>query len=853
MVDRLPTQFGADTHSANLWKDLQEDYQTSGGDLERLEREVDVGYIADPLGLSRFQNIQGTVEAVEVQEWIYRRFDYHYLLARHQFPTFHSPDDFNPKSWVDDQVRFDMEQGALKGKNAPDPARAIFDWSMENMRFDRDCPLETAGWEAVLRNCGYCSEVSSALYYPYHAAGLHPEFFFETDWEPNMKWHDRFHETQIRPELRNQDHVFLGLPKEGGCYVYVDRNNGEFDREHPFGFSLSPRAYNGVTLYNLTGEMMQLGAEPSAIYAVTETQRRLLPHDINVAFRSYGILKSLDEEKGESFLEELKQEFSDHPVLPAYLAIVKLSPSEIVSSLTDPEGDIHRSIDRLAEVSSKSADRFLRMTAEGVVGQLEQNLEKWNKIRSLGKEAQELHAEIVQRIVLAIRLYFRALRFNPNSVHSYVALHTILNRHNKLSSKIAEEVEKMGKEFLESHPDHTPILELVGEADLILGQMANRPDLMREKMKAALSYFSRIVALEPEHPKAYENLVKIFLQLSDLDRAALWMGKIKTLPGSRTEDYYRLIMALASEQGPEEFEKAIAAVIREKREWGVDLILSMTEKSFHINITGGLLTVEAFRSLFRQTQLEEKIKVLRRAFDTIPSAQKTLAVLQARWSVFAALNGGETVWREEFALIREPNRGAVVESFKGALSQLHRWLREQYQPEETLDWLLETLSFVRKDMDPSLADVLMGIDAELANNYLHHGRKERAGVLIDQLMKKDRSKALLIWGKRVVEMKYPDSQSNLDAIDLMLSHRKQLSPQVLEMLEDARRRAVEMKRQTSPSADFSAILGKLSASLEKIALPTDSILHVDSRKMREEKPAVKVSSLACEPPFCYRF
>lgn len=787
----VESAFPLDSRVGKLWQDIQEEYVPKKISLRALEEEINVGFLRDPLGLREFKNITEKIEGPEVLEWCYNRPDCHPLLSKHGFPVPSDLNDYDPEKTADDQLRHEinLKMKPIRQNNdstVREKGRVVFDWSMDYMQFNGDCPSESPGWAALINQCGYCSESTAAMYYPLDAAGLQPQYFFETDWAPSMRWRDRFHDGMKNISGLMDDHVLLGIPdpEAGGKILFIDRINREFDGEHPFALPLSMRSFAGAVLNNTVNELMARRSSEK-VFSGIKMRRELFPYDLFIFGQEGALLEKAGKISTEDRVRAQTELYGGNPLGEVLGVLDEVTePRELFHELLSPESATFQKTEALAEASPSLASSVYSRIAWantlllfGMANEAQADL----KLRGDTSADFRKYTEIIEG---AAGLYGRALRINPNAVKAFLGSAALSEKLGSLHPIVNQTVYAEAQAVLEKYPDHVPAHFLAGMA---AGKLSNFGGNVREKngtLSAALEHFLFITKQEPEHPKAYLSAAQALLVMERNDEAYALLEKAAPLvSGEMLEDYYALRFTEAfNRRDPEAVDRVTDKIFGQEGFDGVHLVLKALE-SFSVGVEGSYPDMTALRENSGMDRMDAMLRVIVRKLAEIPRARPDLEVLETKWGITLGIVFGEAVWKERTARISEWRRKEVVRGIKEVLSAYHRWLAKSWQSEEVLDVFFQNLEVIRRDLKGSFKKEFIAIYVELINNYIKLDENVKAAKVLQVILESDSTDTIIRYADRVIEMRYDTPHQRFFALDLLYNYRDQVAPEVLQKLK----------------------------------------------------------------------
>lgn len=783
------THFKPDSPVGKLWQDIQDFYVSKKNiSLEQLEAEVNVGYISDPLWTRKFTNITDKTESSEVLGWCYAHEDCHPLLAKHNFPVFFAMNDFNPENWVDDQKRHEIRRKieALDLASVSDfekRARQVFSWSLGSMQFYNDCPVESPDWLALMNHCGACTESTSAMYYVYRVAGFDPQFYYETDWKPSMRWQDRYE--KIGTSF--MDHVLLGLPKKDGSVLFVDRINEEFDGSHEQAVPVFPLAFAAAVMMNPIQELTTMGGEEN-LPALLETQNAMIPEDLFVYFQKATLLRGQGKKKeGLEMMEAIPVLFPEHPAGPLLNHLFHLSGEKIYDELSNDQSELNMQLRGLEAKAPRLAAHVLIMIGSTLMGEARRIAPSVQKAMKLGAVAQDYFKQFESLLQLNIKLFAMALKNNPNAVKAYVGMMKIFDEYHLGVPGINEYIADICAILIDQNPGHTPLHYLRGLVEGTRSYSEKNGDKRKEQVKEAAGHFDAIIALEPEHPLAYLKQAKADRLLGKTKKMFSRLGTYKELQKENWhKDFYLLqIEFYSNEQDEEGFKKVLEELLVDHPLEGPKIFSSYLKENLGLQLAGKLPSREEFVDGEGHAFMKGIMIFVEDLLQSYPSVQDDLQAVRAKLAIVSALKEGGTAWEESFAAIKEPGSQTIVTSFRESLVALDRWLSVQYQNEDIVDWLFETMEILRKDLPGVLQGDILSIYVELINNYVSLGEKMKANTVWKKMLSLDETKAVVLYAQRVINLPYNTLESRIMALDLVYEHREQIAPELLHRLREA--------------------------------------------------------------------
>lgn len=787
---KLPeTTFDAASNVGKLWEDMRQFYAVQGKPPAELTKEVDQGFLADPLGIREFRNIAGTAEVPEVFQWCYAHGDCHPLLVKHGYPLFFGMNDFNPDQWVDDQERFEMESQTNRmvqqqnGSGRKKMVEKIFEWSLQTMRFNNDCVRERSDWEALFHQCGACSESTSALYFPYAHAGLNPEFYYEGDWEPSLRWLDRYESAGNSMRQINQDHVLLGIPMEDDSVFFVDRINRELNGSHPFAVPLSAMNYSGLLLRNLIPLAFLEGQAEHGL-RWTSMEAELVPGD------PFALLENILALNGIGlYAEALKIREAlaalEHPAKEILLQIADLEPRWLVEAAVDGDHPLRRQLAAMEESHPQIASRtYFLMAALFSEAFVNKNRDRFLKAIQMGGDHPILR-EFPQLVVLAVRHYVLALRANPNAVKAYLGLMALLDNYSPMVRPLPAQVAGLIEPLLKQNPNHAPLHYLRGKA---LGTVADHADRKQQEtlLREMLGHFQIMAESAPLHPSSYFLEAKVHLLLDEKMEAWPLIEKGRQLSESPySKSYYETLVLYAFQNGDDvELKRAIRQLLGDRRQDGLEMALEIFGRISNVSFLHlhEKMKLDASQKKEVSENGMKMVGAVEEVLGRFPRAQLVLEAVRARNAVAVGLLEGRGGWRKILGEITDKNRPEVKEGFRVGLMVVDDWLSSKFQNEETADWLRDVLDEMATDLPRDLHEKWISIEVELANNYIQLGRSRKAAEVMDKMMERDTTKALTFYAGRVIGMSYDSWRKNLDALDILFDRREKIAPQVRQAL-----------------------------------------------------------------------
>lgn len=794
----LKTNFEAASRVGQLWEDLQNFYAARGKSLEELHKEVDQGFLADPLGLREFRNITGTVERPEVLQFCYAQEDCHPLLIQYGYPIFFGMNDWNTEQWIDDQKRYEIQtklDTLLQQQNGTSTkvlAEKIFDWSLKEMRFNGDCPVEKNDWDALAEQCGACTESTSALHFPYSHANLNPVFYFESDWEPSMRWQDRFENGVSSPQNRNEDHVLLGIPGEKGSVFFADRIQEEFDGSHPHALSLSSMNYSGLVLMNLIPSALVAGDVKRAIPWL-EAETELIPGDPFIYLYSLEFLGQLDglDESQEirklKAVQKLKEELDNlnHPAKEVLLALSHLlKGKDILNTISNGRHPLRLGLAELEKTNPRIASKVYLVLANAFAQAAAKN--KKALVQAL-QDSQESPSKKIfleehkKQLLQTSLLYLKSLQTNPNAVKSYLGLSALLAEYYPLIPNLSSGVAGQIGQLLAQNPDHGPLHYLKGQAMGFASlNLTGSPEETKKLLEGALAHFSFIAEKEPRHPlppilAAHMNIL--------LDRNALaWplLEKAKQTAGHPLPgQYYITLLWYAFRNGDEiKFKEAITELLEDRKHDGLEIAIAVIH-----NLSDAAFHYLGKKTTLSELQKEEPIENVAKIMEAVeevlekfPRAQLALEQIRAKNAIAIGLAKGERAWRKSLLEIHDINSPEAIQGFKKGLNVIGLWLTQQYQAEEVVEWIAGIFETMAPDLPQKFQEEWVRIHMELANNYIYWGRADKAARLLDKMMENDTTQSITKFVQRVVNLPYDSVEKPLAAYDILYDRREKIAP-----------------------------------------------------------------------------
>lgn len=775
----MSTTFDPSSRTGQLWQEMKTACGNWGKSVGQLTKEVDVGYVGDPLWLSGVENVKGRVEGPEVLEWCYGHGSCHPLLSRHGFPLPFAMNDFSGDNWFDDQKRHEIDRALKKFRGARDrkAAEEIYRWSLSAMHFNDDCHLESSDWQALLMNCGFCTETSSIMYYVYGRAGFAPRFYFESDSAPDMRWQDRYEKMGANFDM----HVLVGLALKGGT-VFVDRVNERFAGKHEFAVPISPRAMAGAVLGNFVTEKLGSGDIKAATESL-ELQMEMMPDDIMVYYRWVFVLLMTGEASREAAAEEMQRRFPDHPAAFFLEALIREGDAEVLKKLLDEKDPLRGSMERLKRASPRLASEMYFQLAVARIMELDAARRKILKAIKAGADANALLGPHVESINGVVDLLAMSFSCDPNAVRSYVAIIDLLENSGGDLPPVALHIAERAESLLVANPKHVPLRFLAARALNILQVKTGDRSFLRR----AIAHLRKVTELEPDHPRAYLDLANSLLVEKRIPECMAALDRVRVLSGERvSEDYYKgKIAAYLNSGDGEGLKSVIEEAVNDRFIDGVDVILSFLESKFKIAVYGELDNLQVLRRSWDDSPIPRMVLLISEVLEKYPRAQLRLQSIYAKLAVFKAMTLGREGWREAAAGISEMGSQAVLESLSGELGVIDNWLTRSFQKEDVLDVQLEALEAMRADLPSSFAKQFVSIYVEVVNNYLALGKKEKAAAVWDIMLGIDSTNAVIYSVNRMLGVKYPSPQHYIDALDLLYDRRAFLAPEAMKMVRDA--------------------------------------------------------------------
>lgn len=788
---RFETMFDVASKVGQLWEEVQNVYASRGKPAEGLYREVDQGFLADPLGIREFRNITGKIEEPEVLQWCYANEDCHPILVKHGYPVSFGMNDHDPDRWVDDQKQFEIQKEMdplivkSNGAGLKKTAEKIFEWSLEKMHFNGDCPVELAAWDALLQQCGACTEATSAVYFPFSTAGLHPLFYYEADWKPSLKWFERYEETGVSLNKRNQDHVLLGIPMEDKTVLFVDRINLEFAGDHPFALPLTPMNYSGLLMVNLVPDFFGNG-DAEGGKKILQTVTELLPSDPFLYFdailglKAHGFMDQAEKMRGELVLLE-------HPARETLLELLSLEGRSFIEAVADENHPVRKKITGLEtshpKVASKLYFTLATLIAEQILGA---NKGRMVKAIQLAQYNQPVVEEFKQLAYLAVRLFAHSLRANPGAVKSYLGLSALLAQYGELIPVFAKYFADQIEDLLKQHPDHAALHLLAGKAAGLAANYVSTVEEGKKLLEHSLSHFMAMTELEPDHPLPYILSAKAGIYLND--RASAWpllekAESLATRPYPR--QYYETLLFYAHDnEDAVKMKEVLSRLLEDRRKDGLEIAIMTLYQMANIPFRFTKKRVE-LEELQTKAVVENSVRMMAvagEALENFPKARLALEEIQALQAVAVAFTQGKTAWRRIFLKINDGNRAETHRGFAAGLMLLDHWLSNRYQSEEVVDWVAAVLETVIQDLPRDLQGRGISISVELVNNYISLGLPRKAAVVLDRMMAMDSTQAVTSFSGRVISMKYDSWEKNLAALDILYDRREKIAPAVRQAL-----------------------------------------------------------------------
>ena len=778
------TTFDPGSKTGALWSEMLSHYATEGISQEQFETKVNVGYLGDPFGLRKFSNLTDKIEGPEVLEWCYGHTDCYPLLAKHGFPIPFAMNDYDPAEWTDDQKRFETDQ-SLDGleikKEQPvlQQAEKIYTWSLSFMKFSGDCPVESPDWQALVANCGWCTESSSAMYYAYQHAGLAPQFYFESDLQPSMEWQDRYE--HIGGNF--MDHVLVGIPDKDKT-IFVDRTNEEFNGSHKFAVPISPRAFAAASIENRAINFIGMSQEQQAASDM-KVYMEIVPDDPLAYFDKTSSLDNSTPEEKDRLMQEAAQLYPGHPAVPLLTLIYKMGAQEGYNQLKQNSSPFRQKMSEVEKTSPAIATKISLLLASGLMKMLKKNEETLKKIRQLGDNAKSAAKEFEEFLCLDFNEFARAIKTDPNAVKGYLGMMALLDTYHDLIPVIGSHALGISEILLDDYPDHAPLHYLAGAA---AGYAAQHPANDKERgqyLEKAQHHFQKVVELEPKNLSGYMALAEIDLLLQNYDAMFTALRSLAEIQKKNFPPrYYQLLFAAYFKSGDEDkMKEALEKMIKERPSDGVDLLLGFLKENFQLGFFGKVPSLEALQQQTKKSPLKKSVGVVADFLKPYPSAQTDLEIVYAKIALYDALAEGSESWQADYARLKEPRSNATMKSFEEGLEAFQKWLQSTAQNEEVLDWIDGAVEAIQQSLVPNMENLFLGIYVAMVQYYIALHQPEKADRILKKMMQMDSTKTVMIYVQRVVQANYADAQGKKEAMDLIKKHKGEIAPEVFDWIE----------------------------------------------------------------------
>lgn len=315
---------------------------------ESLEKQANVGFIADQSGMNRFTNDLNFLETEEKLNFAYDDPKYYHCLAENDFPVPFAMDDFDPKTKDDAAEKTAMHRSldTLIAKGKEGLSKKIYTRSLSAYNFYDDCQPEGEDFNAVRYDCGRCSESSAVMYHQLKYAGLDPRFLYVHDIKPSMEWF-----SLLERIAEPADHVLVGVPEDGSKrapgaidvlkkmfsgggsdLTQIDLLNKHYPANFDLARELTPRSFSGMWSINRYGDLVDADkmaeAENALKTAIRTTPDSIVPYFL--LFNFYIEQKQFDNAK--YIAANIQRKFgNDHPWVPVISKMsYALDPNERV-------------------------------------------------------------------------------------------------------------------------------------------------------------------------------------------------------------------------------------------------------------------------------------------------------------------------------------------------------------------------------------------------------------------------------------------------------------------------------------------------------------------------------------------
>jgi|GEM_PF-2780493 len=521
----LPTDFTPESRVGKLWQKMIEYSEANGESRNSLENKVNRGYLTGyyPDKPHRVNDLT-RIESAEVLEFAYSDTNFYQLLVKHGFPVPFAMDDFDDKTTIDkkwhdtitkavDEIGAKLrgEAGMREGtdKFKRELAKRIYEYILSfHPREIEDCKPERVDWDSLENTCGYCSEVSSVLYFAYRHAGLNPVFLESLESEPTCANYFR-----LEGLPRNGGgHVFVGVPLGGKNMLEADVALRRFGEHDPFMRLQSERYFAGGHLMNLS-----LDLKKGQVGELTSQILEILPDSTLSALSVLmAEMNTMDPLKMASSLSWFMGRFPDSPRRQFHIAELHYLHASAQHLKFAP--DIFSALKEFIKADPKGNSLDVMMLGNGTIDSLE-------TAKASAKTDEERRA-IDSQLTKAKLMFADAVEDSVRGNSRYLPVIKLLEEVEAVKRSLKDRV-VFYRDLVKADPTNNIFRYLHADACLRLlleynntGQIDDIQAIRSEGMQEA----KKLVELEPNLPKLH-YLLSVMAYLVHDDALALSAGK----------------------------------------------------------------------------------------------------------------------------------------------------------------------------------------------------------------------------------------------------------------------------------------------------------------------------------------
>lgn len=797
-VRPIPTNFTPDSRVGKLWEDIKNHHaDETDRKLVRLERSVNHGFIAEPFTSNQFINDTTLIEAQEVFEHAYSHWACRKFLAKHGFPVHFAMDDFNPKLWTDDQIRFQTSHGirdvSRKFKNAHPAwsagskefcgglAKKLDEWAASAFRFNSHCESEYPDWMAVFEKCGKCTEKTDIAHYVYETAGLRPEFLIINGQRPARNW--------IEAAENNNPisgHVLIEIPHCSGRDIQIDWDGKLFDANLPGAMEVSPRNYE-LSVINNAAAYYSINGQVGKLLETIDLARTIAPENFEWAFKEFMIKSSFggDNVAQRTGINQLLDEFPDHPAakfLHKYITASIETGSHPIEQLKTEGNELNTLLKDMERDHPKIAAQVHLILADKIALDLD------NDAGKMSPDVLKQSAPSMLDVVAAgARQYFAVLSLEPNANSAFQSLYLYVKKWVVIIPALAPVLIEECENALEKNPDHVPLHYLAAMSAISPAGGEKVP--LEQKLFLsikAIAHLRKITELEPSNPIVFTDIGHAYLGMGELDGAEREYDRAKDVSkGTPPLDYYAGMLRLDLQQlDPGAFGIHLNQMLDAWPSQGTGIVKEFFS-NFNWFINLEFKSAEDFQS--KVGLLSQKLRtLLDGALVTLkpfPIAAAQASNSRATLAVLVAIAEGEEEWKKWMVTIPNFQDREVVKALKWGIAPLIKWLSSSLLDEAVADVVSEKVGILERDLPPELDDELLKVSIELVRNYIMTGNTRKAEEIWSRMFESDSAMAINLFTERVMNRGIFTLGQHLKALEMLCKYRKRLAPELRRQIK----------------------------------------------------------------------